>query len=247
MSDFISNMSSTIQANNMHKAKSAAMKNERAPDLGSQSLASKAREMENRAAVSEVRANNGSLHSARAGIAASALDQTGEAMGRLQEITTRATDSSLSSADREALQVEANQLQQEINDVMGNTKFNGQSVFSGGSVTAKTGDDFTYQDADGSSITGAIGTIDLSSADAASSSLTNIQGAQENLTKAKVHVNTAAAGVYRSQKRSLKEADIMANMAHGLDLSQQMKNTESLHKFSNQQKIQSMLLKTDVE
>lgn len=63
-------------------------------------------------------------------IAESALSGINDAAGRINELSLRAANASLSAADRESIQQEIVQLQGQVSDIQSNTNFAGQSLFT---------------------------------------------------------------------------------------------------------------------
>lgn len=66
-----------------------------------------------------------------------ALDETGNILQRVRELAVQSANSSNSSADRQALQDEVNQLVSELDRVATTTNFNGQNLLDGTFGTAK--------------------------------------------------------------------------------------------------------------
>ena len=60
------------------------------------------------------------------------LQQSGDMVSRLKELTIRAGDGTLSDNDRDALQKEADQLVEQLNQNYQNASFNGQKLLQGG-------------------------------------------------------------------------------------------------------------------
>jgi len=65
-----------------------------------------------------------------ASVAESALSGITDAAGRINELSLRAANASLSAADRESIQQEIVQLQGQVSDIQSNTSFAGQSIFT---------------------------------------------------------------------------------------------------------------------
>lgn len=63
-------------------------------------------------------------------VADSALSGITDASDRINELSLRAANGSLSSVDRQAIQQEITQLQGQVSDIQSNTSFAGQSLFS---------------------------------------------------------------------------------------------------------------------
>lgn len=63
-------------------------------------------------------------------VADSALSGVTDAAGRINELSLRAANGSLSAADRNAIQQEITQLQGQVSDIQSNTSFAGQSLFN---------------------------------------------------------------------------------------------------------------------
>jgi flagellin-like hook-associated protein FlgL len=159
--------------------------------------------------IASAGSKNAQLSTDRQAVASDALGQASEVVGRLGELAARASDSTLSSSDRSVLQGEADQLRGELGDIMGNTSFNGSSILQGDSHTVHVDSSLSYSDADGSSITAALSTFDLSSSGGASAALASTQDAQNSLIQEQVKVETTSSRLSRagqiSELKSLRQ------------------------------------------
>jgi len=71
-----------------------------------------------------------------------ALNEVGEITQRVRELSTQAANGVLSDTDRANIQTEISQLQEEAGRILGNSEFNGQSLFTGdNAVEFQVGDD----------------------------------------------------------------------------------------------------------
>ncbi|MBB64435.1 MAG: hypothetical protein CMO81_05170 [Waddliaceae bacterium] len=206
---------------------------------------SAAKRLENKARISEVHATNGHLAQARESVASAALDNASDIVGRLGEIATRATDGQLNSSDRAALQQEAETLQGELSDIFSNTKFNGQQLFSGNSINAATENSVEIQDPDGSNITGALGTLDLSSPSSSNAALEQVKDAQSELNNARTQVGVSSSSVGRATLQDYRAAAELSGLADQVSAEHALQKIQELHKFETQEKIHALLSKGD--
>lgn len=65
-----------------------------------------------------------------------ALDEVGNMLVRMKDLATQASDASSSSADKDAMQGEYDNLGKEIQNIMSNTKFGGQSLLKSGTISS---------------------------------------------------------------------------------------------------------------
>ncbi|QKJ66975.1 flagellin FliC [Deefgea piscis] len=107
-----------------------------------------------------------------------ALSSISDNTDRLRELTVAAGNGTLSASDRQAMQAEADALSQSNADMVKNAQFNGQALLQGGSFNFQAGPNAndllslnnpTLNGANG--LASAAGSLDLSSASAANSSL----------------------------------------------------------------------------
>ncbi|MEO5334253.1 MAG: flagellin FliC [Magnetococcus sp. YQC-5] len=92
--------------------------------------------------TSQVRGINQAMRNANdaismAQVAEGALDETTNALQRMRELAVQASNDTLVTTDRLAIQKEINQLLSEVDRIAGQTKFNNQILLSGGWETAK--------------------------------------------------------------------------------------------------------------
>jgi flagellin len=65
-----------------------------------------------------------------------ALDEVGNMLVRMKDLATQASDASSSSDDKTAMQSEYDNLGKEIQNIMSNTKFGGQSLLKSGTISS---------------------------------------------------------------------------------------------------------------
>jgi flagellin len=65
-----------------------------------------------------------------------ALDEVGNMLVRMKDLATQASDASSSTDDKTAMQSEYDNLGKEIQNIMSNTKFGGQSLLKGGTISS---------------------------------------------------------------------------------------------------------------
>ncbi len=82
------------------------------------------------ASGTQVAIRNANDASSLAAVADSALSGINDAAGRINELSLRSANASLSAADREAIQQEITQLQGQVSDIQSNTNFGGQQLFN---------------------------------------------------------------------------------------------------------------------
>jgi flagellin len=65
-----------------------------------------------------------------------ALDEVGNMLVRMKDLATQASDASSSTADKTAMQSEYDNLGKEIQNIMSNTKFGGQTLLKSGTISS---------------------------------------------------------------------------------------------------------------
>jgi len=65
-----------------------------------------------------------------------ALDEVGNMLVRMKDLATQASDASSSSSDKTAMQAEYDNLGKEIQNIMSNTKFGGQTLLKSGTISS---------------------------------------------------------------------------------------------------------------
>lgn len=94
---------------------------------------------------SQIRGNSMAIRNANDGISLSqvadgALSEADGVLQRMRELAVQAGNGTLSQSNRDSIQNEINQLSEQLSDI-GNTKFNGASVFAGSSLNFQIGAD----------------------------------------------------------------------------------------------------------
>ena len=158
--------------------------------------------------TAQVRGMNQGIRNANDGIALAqtaegALNEVTNMLQRVRELAIQSKSGTYSSADRTNLQAEVTQLQDQIDDVLTNTKFNGVTMFSTSSatditVTIQAGSesantiDLTVKGLDGAKLTASA--LDVTSTTAAATTVTNVDDAMKS-------VNTTRAALGAGQSR----------------------------------------------
>lgn len=156
-----------------------------------------------------------------------AFDEVSNIMYRMKDLATQAANDTNGPEDREALQSEMDELNSELNNIMGNTKYAGESLFaSGGKFTkamnfqigASEGESLTVNvSTDLTAVKGASGLGALT----ASGALTTVSGAQAMISK--VEGAISQVGTLRSKlganiNRLGHTSANLANMKDNTDL-----------------------------
>ena len=153
---------------------------------------------------SDVRGLNMAMRNANDGIS---LAQTAEGgmneitnmVQRMKELSVQSANGTLSDADRSNLQTEVTALLSQIDDVAGNTKFNGVALLDNTNAVniqtgTKSGDQVTITNTSVTSTALAINAIDISTAGGADTAMGLLDTALDTVT-------TAQAGLGASQNR----------------------------------------------
>jgi flagellin len=159
--------------------------------------------------TSQVRGMNQAIRNANDGIALAqtadgGLNEVTNMLQRVRELAVQSKSGTYQQSDRDNLQAEVTELTSQISDILGNTKFNGVTLFgTGGSasdvtITIQAGSDaattinLTVKGVDGTKIDSTA--LDVSSASASSSTIDNVDAA---LTA----INTTRASLGAGQSR----------------------------------------------
>jgi flagellin len=133
-----------------------------------------------------------------------ALDEVGNMLVRMKDLATQASDASSSDDDKTAMQSEFDNLGKEIQNIMSNTKFGGQALLQGGTLSKKItfqigADSSEKMSLDLSAELGSGGTVlsALSSASgyAGSASATATAGTELNATNANASINLISSAI----------------------------------------------------
>jgi flagellin len=128
------------------------------------------------------------------------LSTISDNLQQIQTLAVQASNSTNSASDLQAIQGEINQLSQNINQVTGNTQFNGQNLLNGGfnatiQAGANAGD--TVQVSIGATDTTSLGIsgIDVTSFAGAQAAITAAQSAQDLVTGQQASLGAISAGL----------------------------------------------------
>src|SRR5690606_405297 len=86
-----------------------------------------------------------------------AFSEMTDILQRMKDLSTQSANGTNSTADREALQAEYNELGKEITNIIKNTSYAGENLFSDGTVVAGTAGKFGGTDADTGTVSFQIG------------------------------------------------------------------------------------------
>jgi flagellin len=125
-----------------------------------------------------------------------ALDEVNNMLVRMKDLATQAADASSSSSDKVAMQAEYDALGKEIQNVMSNTKFGGQTLLKGGSIASA----LTFQIGASSSETM---TMDLSAAMGSTGTVLTALGSASAYAGATASTATAGTELTSSASASI--------------------------------------------
>jgi flagellin len=160
--------------------------------------------------TSQVRGMNQAIRNANDGIALAqtadgALNEVTNMLQRVRELAVQSKSGTYQASDRTNLQSEVTQLQAQITDILGNTKFNGVTLFS---TTAGTANDVTVTiqagDQSASTIDLTISALDGTKFSTTALDVTSVANAGTTMTNvdaALTAVNTTRASLGASQSR----------------------------------------------
>lgn len=158
--------------------------------------------------TSQIKGMNQAIRNANDGIALAqtaegALAEVGNMLQRIRELAIQSKSGTYSATDRTNLQAEVSQLQQQIDEVLTQTKFNGVTLFSkvaatDVTITIQSGDaasttvDLTIDGIDGTKLTAA--QLDVTDTTKAATTIGNVDDALAS-------INTTRAGLGAGQSR----------------------------------------------
>lgn len=161
-----------------------------------------------------------------------ALGQVSDTLQRMRELAVQAANGTYTASDRKALDAEFSQLSQNIDQLSGQTQFNGQNLLDGtfnGSIQSGPNASDTMSLSLANVSTGALGIsgLDITSAGGATAALSSIDqaiktvgGQQANIGAAQASLNSAAAslsGTYEnlaSAQSRIVDADYASTTAN---------------------------------
>jgi flagellin len=173
--------------------------------------------------TSQIRGMNQAVRNANDGIALAqtaegALDEVTNMMQRVRELAVQSASGTYQDADRTVMQAEVTQLSQQIGQVVGNTRFNGQALFDSATATnfvIQTGSGATTDDQVTLSVAGlqgletAVSGVAIGTAAGATAAITAID---TQLTA----VNTARATLGAGQNRLNSVVNNLNNVSTNL-------------------------------
>ena len=133
--------------------------------------------------------------------AGGAVSQVSESLQRIRELTVQAANGTNSASDLQNIQSEISQLAQNINDIAGNTQFNGQTLlngsFSGQQIQTgpNAGDTQSVSLGDVSTQALGIANIDVTTQAGAASALTALDNAITTVSNVQTNIGATQAGL----------------------------------------------------
>jgi flagellin len=167
--------------------------------------------------LSRIGSNNAQNSVFRLDTANAGLDSAKEIVGRLGELSARATDPFLTSGDRSALDAEAQQLKQELSSLQSNAQFNGQPVLQGSSISTFTGQSsISTTDADLSQTITDLAGLDLTTAAGASAGLASTSTAISSLSLETARLGASSNQLSRASDLAITNANIQESAANSI-------------------------------
>lgn len=125
----------------------------------------------------------------------SGLASQSDAISRIRELAVQASNGTLSQDQRDAINQEAQQLLQQVNDTASNTEFNGQNVLNQDTTISITPDgNQQVQVSQSNTASLGIDGIDLSSQGGAQAALDQLDAAQENINENRSNIGAQSNG-----------------------------------------------------
>ncbi|MBN4067101.1 hypothetical protein JYU14_03355 [Simkania negevensis] len=174
------------------------------------------------ATIAETGKVTGRLNFSRANVTSNALETISDHLGGLRQLAFEAVQGLTGSERREDLQTLAQQISQDITDVVNNSTFNKQAILQGGQVETNIGgSSFSFQNPNGQLILDKIANIDLSSQTGAEAALTNINEAVEESIFQRTAVSNTASAINIRTESAINTANALyaaADITAGTDL-----------------------------
>ncbi|SCA63843.1 hypothetical protein SCG7086_BG_00020 [Chlamydiales bacterium SCGC AG-110-P3] len=172
------------------------------------------------ASIARAGSTNGYSGAMRQDTAAAVLDQAGQMIDRLGELAARASDGTMSGSDRQAMQVEADQLTGGLQDMFSNANFGGQAILQGDTHVLNVDGAINITDADGGNVMTHLSGLDLTTQAGATTALGQVKNASGELTIEKVKTaNNGAALSRASDIANVRAANIDAVSSRQSDAS----------------------------
>ncbi len=136
-------------------------------------------------------------------IADAGLQQIQDGQQRLRELATQSANGSLSDSDRQAIQAEAAQIQEQIDSVIANTRYDDIDLLaSGDTISLQTGPDVGDQSSIKlTDLASSLTTVDLSTQTGAQSALVTLMADQSTVSAARSEMGAAESGLTSSISR----------------------------------------------
>jgi flagellin-like hook-associated protein FlgL len=167
--------------------------------------------------VNRIGSNNAANSAIRFDVADAALGNSREVMNRLTELSAMATNPMLNSQDRQALDVEAQQLKAELGRIQSGSTFNGQPLLQGSSTSTFTGEGtVSSTDADLSQVVSDVSSIDLTTLSGANSALSSLGDASTSLSQERAKVGSAYNELTRASDFAMTVANEKSIAAEGI-------------------------------
>ena len=144
--------------------------------------------------------------------AAGAVGQTGDTLQQMRELTVQAGNGALNASDRQAIRSQISQLGQQLDQVAGQTQFNGQNLLDGTFSTqiqtgANAGQISSITIGNMSSSTLGVAGLDVTTAAGSASALNAIDNALGSVTKQQSELGAASSRLSTAQSSATAAAD----------------------------------------
>lgn len=142
--------------------------------------------------------------------ASSAIGQVGDTLQQMRTLAVQAGDGALSASDRQSIQGQIGQLSQQLDQVAGQSQFNGQNLLNGSfsansSTTGGAGPSIALADLSGNAL--GVSGLDVSTATGASSALTAIDSALSTVSSQQSQLGAASAALSSEQSNAVTSAE----------------------------------------
>lgn len=145
-------------------------------------------------------------------MAASAVGQIGDTLQQMRELAVQAGDGALSASDRKEIQNQLGQLGQHLDQIGGQTQYNGQNLLDGTfsaqiQAGANTGQTIPITIGNMSGIALGVANLDLTTPAASANALNAIDNALGSVTEQKSQLGAASLGFSTAQNNAVVAAE----------------------------------------
>lgn len=169
-------------------------------------------------------------------IADGAMEQQGELLGRMRELSVQSSNGTLSSSDRQAIQQEVSSLSAELDRISATTEFNGQPLLSGASydVQAGTGsgtsDQIAMSTANTAGASLGVAGVDVTTQGGAQSAISSIDTAISRLSSGRATMGATANRLQAARSNlatSFENHQASLSRMRDTDIAQESSNLQS--------------------